>query len=107
ADELRAEEFLGGSAVPAEGGGDFLDAFADRPLRLVGGQALSDLVAVDAVVAHVRARVARVGHFGGGDRFGHHLRDFTYAVVFRGHADVEGLVVHQLPGRLENRDERT
>src|SRR5690348_18461594 len=84
-----------------------LDAFADGPPRLKGGQARADFLAIDPIVAGVRAGITGISHFGVRHDLRDHVRDVAYAIVLGGNSDVERLVMDEFPRSLENGDERS
>ena len=101
----RALELSERQAGPPIGGKELLGATAGVPLRLKGRQHAGDLGEIDAIGALVRTGVGRHLDPAARHHIGDDLGDVADAIIVRGAADIERLVVHALLGRFEGGDE--
>lgn len=100
-------ELCGGQLVLLIGIIKLLDAAADGPLRAEFRQSPRDFVAVDAIAAQIGTTTLCILDPTPGHNFFHHRGYVTNLVVFFRPTDVEGLVMNQFPGCLQNSDKCT
>ena len=83
---------------------ELFDTALCRPLRFEVFQNAGNFIAVHPVTAFIRSGIRGIVNFAARHNIFDNICDFTDLVVLGGRADIEGLVMNQVPGSLQSGD---